>query len=164
MMSTEFGITELGGIGNFEVIRNDAVFDAVLVSAGRFGIIYSVVLRAVPQYMLHEQRHFRLWQDVKADVSEIWRDRSTTDNESSNLGRARFLQVAVCLTPHLDFQRNLAGVTEWWDQGMPADPQGRPSRAGGGWNASAKWATSTLAFRRDRSQMPGPLTATPLTL
>ncbi|MBA3493902.1 MAG: hypothetical protein H0T87_07275 [Gammaproteobacteria bacterium] len=56
---------KVAGVGNFEIIRDDAVFDAVLVSVGRFGIIYSVVLRAVPQYMLHEQRRLSTWQDVK---------------------------------------------------------------------------------------------------
>ena len=32
-----------------EVVRDNDLFDAVLVSAGRFGVIYSVVVAAVPQ-------------------------------------------------------------------------------------------------------------------
>ena len=113
---------KVAGVGNFEIIRDDAVFDAVLVSVGRFGIIYSVVLRAVPQYMLHELRHLSTWQDVKDQIKEP-KGPLYTD---SDLGNARFLQVAVCLTPHQNFERNLAGITKRWYQGMPVDPQGRP--------------------------------------
>src|SRR5437667_1841424 len=37
LMSIEFGTNELGGIGNFKVIRDHSTFNALLVSAGRFG-------------------------------------------------------------------------------------------------------------------------------
>jgi len=118
---------KVAGVGNFEIIRDDAVFDAVLVSVGRFGIIYSVVLRAVPQYMLHEQRRLSTWQDVKDQIKELTGPLYT----DSDLEKARFLQVAVCLTPHHNFERNLAGITKRWNQGMPAgDPQGRAECVG----------------------------------
>jgi hypothetical protein len=38
------------------VIRDDEAFDAIAVGLGRFGIVYSVVLEAVPAYSLGQQR------------------------------------------------------------------------------------------------------------
>jgi hypothetical protein len=38
------------------IIRDDEAFDAMVVGFGRFGIIYSVVLEAVPAYSLGQQR------------------------------------------------------------------------------------------------------------
>jgi hypothetical protein len=119
---------ELGGPGNFEIIRDNATFNAVLVSAGRFGIIYSVVLRAVPQYMLHERRRLSTWQDVKGQIRNL--HGPLYSEPQSGTDQTRFLQVAVCLTPHHNFQRNLAGVTKRWDVPLPADPQGRAECVG----------------------------------
>jgi hypothetical protein len=131
-----YGSTERGGPDNepdsFEIIRDpdNKVFNAVLVSAGRFGVIYSIVLRAVPQYSLWERRRLHVWQDVKKQIT----DRNGplfVDTAAEAPGAAcRFLQVVVCLTPHLNFQRNLAGVTKRWT--IPADqaPGGRPERIG----------------------------------
>ena len=65
-----YGREELGGRDNFVVIRDTAVFNAVLVSVGRFGVIYSVVLRAVPQYALHERRRLHVWQDIKGQIRD----------------------------------------------------------------------------------------------
>jgi hypothetical protein len=42
----------------------------------------------------------------------------------------RFLQVAISLTPHFGFQRNLAGITKRWPVGLTADPPGRKERVG----------------------------------
>jgi hypothetical protein len=38
------------------IVRDDELFDAVAVSLGRFGIIYSVILEAVPAYTLARER------------------------------------------------------------------------------------------------------------
>jgi FAD/FMN-containing dehydrogenase len=38
------------------VIRDDEAFDAIAVGLGRFGIVYSVILEAVPAYSLGQQR------------------------------------------------------------------------------------------------------------
>ncbi|MGB7069968.1 MAG: hypothetical protein WBD22_10790 [Pyrinomonadaceae bacterium] len=121
---------EFAGPGNFEVIRDNSVFDAVLVSAGRFGIIYSVVLRAVSQYMLHEQRRLSIWQDIKDMIKDL-NGPLYTDPILGSL-HSRFLQVAVCLTPHHNFQRNLAGITKRWNgSAVPVmDPPGRKERVG----------------------------------
>lgn len=112
----------------FEIIRDSAIFNAVLVSVGRFGIIYSVVLRAVSQYMLHEQRRLSVWQDAKDQIKNL-RGPLYTD-PALGASQAHFLQVAVCLTPHQNFQRNRAGITKRWRTDLSADPQGRKERVG----------------------------------
>jgi hypothetical protein len=38
------------------IVRDDELFDAVAVSLGRFGIIYSVILEAVPAFLLARER------------------------------------------------------------------------------------------------------------
>ena len=40
----------------FKVIRDDDVFNSVIVGGGRFGVVSSLVLCVVPQYSLHEHR------------------------------------------------------------------------------------------------------------
>jgi hypothetical protein len=116
-----------GPLGNFEIIRDDDVFQAVLVAAGRFGVVYSVVLRVVRQYMLNETRQLGYWQNVRDHIG----------NRSSALYGVphdnKFLQVVVCLTPHDNFQKNLVGVTKRvtrpWDPAT-GEPNGRDWRVG----------------------------------
>ena len=40
--------------GDAQIIRDDEMFNALLVSVGRFGVIYSYVLRAVPAFRIFE--------------------------------------------------------------------------------------------------------------
>ncbi|MEO0644667.1 MAG: hypothetical protein AAFZ17_00715 [Cyanobacteria bacterium J06650_10] len=124
---------EFGGLENFEIIRDDEIFNAVLVSAGRFGIVYSVVMRCVRQYSLHEERRLHVWQDIKQKLkdpsSDLYR------NPSSDSYRQRFLQIAVCLTPHKNFKKNLCGVTKRWNVPLAQNPDtlqpiGRAERRG----------------------------------
>jgi|GEM_PF-2514991 len=90
------------GQDNFEIIRDTDVFNAVLISAGRFGIVYSVVMKAVRQYCLEEERQLKVWQDIKGLVN----------NTSSSLYDNRFLQIAISVTPRTNFTENLCGVTK----------------------------------------------------
>ena len=46
------------------VVRDDEAFDAIAVGLGRFGIVYSVVLEAVPAYSLAQQRDVLLLPQV----------------------------------------------------------------------------------------------------
>lgn len=71
-----------------EVVRDDALFDSVLVSVGRFGVIYSVVLKVVRQYGLRDTRLRSRWSLV----------RPLLEDPASELYRHRFLQVAI--NPH----------------------------------------------------------------
>jgi hypothetical protein len=113
------------GKDNFEIIRDDDVFNAVLVGAGRFGIVYSVVVKAVRQYTLHEQRRLHTWQDVKTLIAA----------PASPLFSRRFLQIAVSITPFANNSLNLAGVTKRFNTPMALDPatgipSGRAERVG----------------------------------
>jgi hypothetical protein len=118
---------------DFEIVRepDNALFNAVLVSAGRFGVIYSVVLRAVRQYSLWERRRLDRWQDVKSQITDV--DGGTLFTEAApEAGGApnRFLQVVVCLTPHQGFSRNLVGITRRWTIPVDQAPEGRAQRVG----------------------------------
>ena len=53
----------------FSIIRDSAIFDAAVISGGRFGVIASLVLRVVPQYCLHEHRVLETWSQVKQLLS-----------------------------------------------------------------------------------------------
>ncbi|EJR27959.1 MULTISPECIES: hypothetical protein [Bacillus cereus group] len=140
ILKKEFRKKEFGGPKNFDVIRNDNFFNAVLDSAGRFGIIYSVVLKAVSQYSLYERRRLHIWQDIKHQIknrnSSLFKDIAIPPNpvfypHTAVVGEQRFPQISICLTPHKNFQRNLVGVTKRWELELPTtDPQGRKERVG----------------------------------
>ena len=110
-----YGVPRFGGSDNFEVIRDTEVFNAALVSAGRFGVIYSVVLKVEPKYALWEKRRLHVWQDLRDKIvtldSDLYNDPLPPD---ASFGSQRFLQVAISLTSHANFTRNLAGVTRRW--------------------------------------------------
>jgi hypothetical protein len=114
------------GVGDFQIERNDQLFRSVLASAGRFGVVYSVVLRAVRQYMLHEKRELHDWQDMKKLIAD--RTSSLYTEPSNN----RFLQLVVCLTSYASSSRNLCGKTQRWN--VSFDPAvgalGRQERVG----------------------------------
>jgi hypothetical protein len=68
------------------VIRDPDVFNSVLVSVGRMGVVYSVVLRVVRQYALHETRGDKdKWSNVKTWVG----------NPFDPKFKQRFVQVVV---------------------------------------------------------------------
>jgi hypothetical protein len=131
----EYGSDVYGGRENFKIRRDDVLFNAVLVSAGRFGIVYSIVLRAVRQYSLHEERRLAVWQDIPADGAApfVQGVRGLVGNPSSELYSRRFLQIAICLTSHKNFQRNRCGITKRWNVAPRPDamsPNGRSERVG----------------------------------
>lgn len=124
-----YGIDDYGGPGNFDVIRDDDLFNAVLISAGRFGVVYSIVLRAVRQYALHEQRRLTTWEEIKGLVG----DPTSTLYSKFEGDPNRFLQIALCLTPHDNFSKHLAGLTRRWNSAPAPDadePNGRAERVG----------------------------------
>ena len=51
---------------DFNIIRDNDVFDSVVVGVGRFGVVVSMVLRVVPQYCLLEHRRLDNWSNIKA--------------------------------------------------------------------------------------------------
>jgi hypothetical protein len=131
----KFKGNEKKGLDNFQIIRDNDMFNAVLVGAGRFGIVYSVVMRAVRQYTLHEERRLTTWQAVKGSVANFSSNLYKIDPPQSPFS-SRFLQIAVCVIPHANFSKNLAGVTKRWNVPLVANaitnqPSGRVERVGG---------------------------------
>lgn len=122
------------GMDNFEIIRNDDVFHAVLIGSWRFGVVYSVVLRVVRQYSLHQERRLTTWAAVKGLIadpaSSLWSS-SAAITPSGN----RFLQIAVNVVPNANSTGNLVGVTKRWNVGLAVNPAsgapaGRDERVG----------------------------------
>jgi hypothetical protein len=74
------------------IIRDNDVFNAVLVSVGRMGIIYSVVLKVVREYGLTQSRTIERWSSISARLG----------NPADPLFQSRFLQVIVNPHPKVD--------------------------------------------------------------
>lgn len=124
-----YGQSRYGGPHNFEIIRDDDTFNAVLVSAGRFGIVYSIVIAAVRQYCLHTERRLTTWQDVKGLIKDPNSTLYTGNDQPSPVSQSlanKHLQIAVSVTPFDNFSKNLAGVTKKWNVPLPASPSGSP--------------------------------------
>lgn len=126
-----YGTHRLGGPHNFAIVRDSDVFNAALVSVGRFGVIYSVVLAVEPQYALWEKRRLHVWQDLREKVwdldSDLYDDPLPPPGTS---GAQRFLQVAVSLTSHANCTKNLAGVTRRWNATLHPNTAGHAERVG----------------------------------
>lgn len=131
---------QLGGPGRFEIKRDDDLFNAVLVSAGRFGVIYSVVLVVLPQYSLYERRVLLPdWADVKGFIKDRTSGLYTASAlptgpgftpSSTRFGPCRFLQIVVSVTPYSNSRRNRVGITQRWQLPLPPNPAGRAERRG----------------------------------
>lgn len=117
---------------DFIIVRDDTMFNAVLVSAGRFGAVYSLVVCAVRQYSLHEERRLTTWQDIRASITNPdspFFQQSTDVQPGGHHALNRFMQVAVSLSPYDFFRKNLCGVTKRWND-TTATPKGRAERIG----------------------------------
>lgn len=131
----------------FKIIRDNDIFNSVIVGGWRFGVIASLVLRVVPQYCLHEHRRLASWRGVKQRLKSAAKHRSfdtvffagspaeVTADLNAFSGRFgnpenftnRFLQIAVNLSPDGNGD-HLCGVSQRWfyPQAGPEarDPQG----------------------------------------
>jgi hypothetical protein len=137
-----YGQEQFGGATNFQVLRDDALFNAVLISAGRFGIVYSIVIAAVRQYSLHCERRLTTWQAIKSQIMDPTSSLYTQIGDVKTMppllpsASNRFLQIAVSLTSHSNFTLNLAGVTKKCNVPLavsaadPSKPAGRAERVG----------------------------------
>jgi hypothetical protein len=115
----------------FEIIRDNDIFDAVVVGVGRFGVVVSMVLRVVPQYCLLEHRRLADWSVIKATLKGPARhhafdfafftgpdaasDRTKFAHRFGDVAGAqnRFLQIAISTSPHLRDEHR-CGVTQRW--------------------------------------------------
>jgi hypothetical protein len=124
-----YGQDRFGGPDMFEVIRDDNIFNSVLIAAGRFGIVYSIVVAAVRQYCMHQERRLSTWQAIKGQVGDPTSALYTTPADN------KFLQIAISVTPFENFTKNLAGISKRWNVALAAipgtmEPAGRPERRG----------------------------------
>lgn len=55
-----------------DLVQNDEVFHAMLVSIGSLGLVYSVVLEVVPAFWLKEVRTITTWEEVKKELRKGW--------------------------------------------------------------------------------------------
>jgi hypothetical protein len=122
-LKTEFG-------ANIQIIRDTALFNAIIVSAGRFGVVASVVLRVVPQYCLQQHRVLDNWSNIKNILKNSPKHHKFFDSAyfsggGEGLGpfearfgspqqfKNRFLQISVNTSPHAQ-NENRCGVTQRW--------------------------------------------------
>jgi hypothetical protein len=66
-----YGRPEFGGPDNFEVLYDSQAFCAALVQVGRFGVVYSAVLKVLPQYGLYQTVAFDTWENVRDRIANV---------------------------------------------------------------------------------------------
>ena len=114
---------------SFKIVRDNDLFDAVVVGVGRFGVVVSMVLRVVPQYCLLEHRRLADWSNIRAMLkspahhhafdSAFFFGSSAAADQTAFARRFRavaktqnrFLQIAVNVSPHLNDEHRV-GVTQ----------------------------------------------------
>jgi hypothetical protein len=111
-----FGQPKFGGPKNFDVIYNDEVWRAAIMQVGRFGIVYSAVLRVLPQYGLREQLVQSDWESVRGKIADPTSDLFTPVGQETP---HRFLQIAVNPVPSTNGTTHLCGITKRWT--LPVD-------------------------------------------
>lgn len=84
--------------------RDDDLMNAVLVSCGRMGIIYSVVLRTVRQYGLNQVTKEDSWAETKKWIAK------PLHPVNGQMLLNRFVRIDVDLYPQPDF--------DWWDAAL----------------------------------------------
>jgi hypothetical protein len=155
----------------FSIIRDSEVFDAVVVSAGRFGVIASLVLRVVPQYCLHEHRVLEDWSEVKRLLKTTQRHRFFDNVYFPALGRSdaqtefnrrfgnftqtnnRFLQIAVNTCPHRNNEHR-CGVTQRWFASHGSPEAKNPDGSLRGRNERGTDATAGMTFPYEPTEDP----------
>jgi hypothetical protein len=137
-----FGQAKFGGPHNFDVLYSEDAWRAAIVQVGRFGIVYSAVLKVVPQYGLREKLVLSDWESVRDKVADPNSDLfQPTGQEMPH----RSLQIAINPIPSTNGTTHRCGITKRWT--MPLDlvtpssmppvswggmgnPAGRPERVG----------------------------------
>jgi hypothetical protein len=93
--------------GPGQIITDDDTFNAVVVSMGRMGIIYSVVLEVRPQYFLQENpaQRFR-WKSLSSSVAGKTASGRTIGDFRADSNN-RFLNIVV--VPYVDWEQSAIG-------------------------------------------------------
>jgi hypothetical protein len=86
--------------------RSDDLMNAALVSCGRMGVIYSVVLRAVRQYALEQKCEITKWHDVKK-----WLSNPAHPKFTNVFGNNRFVRLDVDVYPEFEIDWEAVALT-----------------------------------------------------
>jgi hypothetical protein len=73
------------------IISNDDIFNAILVSMGRMGVIYSMVIQVDDQFVLNENRFQSSWNNISSNVALGGSSGTIGDMRANNY----FLQVVI---------------------------------------------------------------------
>jgi len=84
------------------IISNDDIFNAILVSMGRMGVIYSMAIQVDDQFVLSENRFQASWRDISANVSPGAPAGTIGDMRANNY----FLQVLILPYPNSSGDRD----------------------------------------------------------
>jgi hypothetical protein len=105
---------QFGGPDNFHVLHDTQAFSAALVQVGRFGVVYSAVLKVLPQYGLYQGVRFDHWENVRDQIADPNSSLfvESYDSKSQPKIPQRFLQVAICPVPILDGTAHQCSVTK----------------------------------------------------
>jgi hypothetical protein len=111
-----YGQSRFGGPDNFHVIQDDNVFNAALIQVGRFGIVYSAVLKVVPQYGLRQDIALDTWENVRGHIADPNSSLFTTSftSASGTVIPQRFLQIAINPIPETNGTTHVASITKHW--------------------------------------------------
>lgn len=114
------------------VLRDDSLFDAVLVSAGRFGFIYSVVLVVGHQYCLRQIRRKSNWSQLKSWINNPSSPNFPTPVPPINLPPAdpRFVQVVINPNVQPSSGEHTCWITFNHKVPVTMNPPGREERRG----------------------------------
>lgn len=141
-----FGQPRFGGRDNFEVIYSNDLLDAALIQVGRFGTIYSAVIRVVPQYGLREELLLDTWENVRDKIADPASDLFIKPFVAPGRGPVpqQFLQIVVNPIPGTNGTTHTCGITRRWTLPLSelptallpqvtwghGNPAGRPERVG----------------------------------
>ena len=133
LLRIKYPPTQDGGAGiPLTIVRDSAIFDAVVVGVGRFGIVTSLVYAVAPQYALLEHRDLGNWSQVKSTLLGVAKHHSFDGiyfdplNPGDKIGdfqtrfgtpaatiRNRFLMIAINVCPHGN-NGHRCGVNQRW--------------------------------------------------
>ena len=113
--------------GPGQVISDDAIFQAAVVSVCRMGIIYSVVLDVRPQYFLNQVAGPNTWEAVSKKVLLTQHNPIGTPSTIADMRVLnRFLEVVILPYPNSDGSHTCAASTR-----NEVDPSGPGNSSGG---------------------------------
>jgi len=111
-----YGTAQYGGPSNFEVIYDDTVLRAAMVQVGRFGIVYSAVMRVQRQYGLREELLLDEWEKVQGLIADpnsslFIKPFKTADGDKIP---QQFLQIVINPIPSTNGTTHICGITRRW--------------------------------------------------